>query len=188
MIPKGLLTHIGLVGISLVMIFTFVKPRFDAIGAAQSKIGTYKEELQKVSSVNNKLSQLVASIENIPSTDRDRLLRYMPDTVDTIAVPRDIKVIADTVGVILKDIKYEGIEKVGRADESSVDKPEIHIFSLSFESSYDQIKTVIDTLERNAYPLEIHELSINKIEGGFLAVSMKVYTYGIVPTLEITTP
>jgi hypothetical protein len=116
----------------------------------------------------------------------------MPNTVDTIAVPRDITLITSETGVLVKDIKYDGPQKlvVGEAVSSPIGgNPDVHIFSLSVEGSYSQIKKLLTDFEQNAYPIEVHELKISaQKEGGFLSASMKLYTYNrALPTKEVST-
>jgi hypothetical protein len=123
----------------------------------------------------------------------------MPDSVDTVAVPRDIKVIADKTGLILGQIKYVGPEEplaaatfvdpsmVSAVSPTSYD-PEAHTFAVEFEASYEQIKQFLGDLEKNAYPLEVHDLVIEQTEGGFLSVDMKVVTYDRVKPLPPVDP
>lgn len=188
MMPTGLFSQLALIVLSLGIIFTYIQPTLDSIKNTQNTIGIYQTEREKVASVNAKLDRVASSLNSINADDQRRLLTYMPDAVDTVAVPRDIKAIADKAGVILKQIKYLGPQEantdaaytdpslLAAAPDTSRDS-EAHYFTVEFEGSYDQIKQVLGDCERNAYPLEVHGLTIEETEGGFLTVSMKVVTY-----------
>jgi hypothetical protein len=180
MIPKGLFSQIAIILLSGLIIFTYVKPSLLATKTIQDKITLYQQQRQKVSTVNGKLATLKSSVDTVGEDDKHRLLTYMPNTVDTIAVPRDLTFIADEAGVVVNDIKYVGLQKpiVGEATIVSPDGvPDMHVFELSVQGSYTQIKQLLVDLEQNAYPLEVHDLKMAKREGGFLTASLKIYTY-----------
>jgi hypothetical protein len=193
MMPTGLFSQIALIILSVGIIFTYIKPALSEIGTTQDNIVVYQSERQKVSDVNQKLDRVTNSINAISSEDKLRLVTYIPDQVDTVAVPRDLKAIADSTGVVLSQIKYEGPESAP-APPTFVDptqlsttptfsslEPEAHAFSFKFEASYEQVKAVLQAVEKNAYPLEVHDLTIENSEGGFLSVTMKIITYDRLP-------
>jgi hypothetical protein len=188
MMPTGLFSQIALVVLSLGIIFTYVKPAFDEIKTKQDTIASYQTEYAKVSDVSAQLSTVSAKLNTVSSDDKRRLLTYMPDQVDTVGVPRDIKAIADRSGILLKQVAYDGPEQ--SAEEAAYTDPavaapttnplfdsEAHTFEVEFESTYEQLKSFVTDLERNAYPLEVHELVAKELDGGFLEVLMKVVTY-----------
>ena len=181
MIPNGLFTQIGIAVLSVGIIVSYIRPTFTNIAVKQDQIAVYQVERAKVSEVNTQLSSFMSTISNISPTDNRKLLTYMPDTVDVIGVPRDIEFITEEVGVLLKQISYEGLEDIRYGDEEDPAtslRPLPYLFSVSFEGSYEQIKGVLQLLEQNEYPLEVRELDINKVEGGFLAASLTLATYG----------
>jgi hypothetical protein len=192
MIPYGLFSQILFLLLSIALIFTYIKPTLAEIDTTQDAIETYVVEIDKVSSVNAKLANLMSSYSSISQADRLRLLSYMPDEVDTIAVPRDLFAIATQAGVIIRQIEYGGsLNGVGSEITSDLaafdpaavpvvstsNEPEKHQFNISFEGSYAQVKMVLALMEENAYPLEVQELDITKSEGGFLTVAMDITTY-----------
>ena len=180
MIPIGLFSQLMIIVLSVLIIFTYVKPSLTEMKSTQDTIATYEQEQTKVADVNEKLSRHTSAVENISDEDTRRLLSYMPNEVDTIAVPRDIKAMTDEVGVILKDIKYQGASKppIGEAvADQQITLPKAHIFNLMVEGSYSQLKQLFTRFEQNAYPLEVRELTITKQEGGFLQATMQLQTY-----------
>jgi hypothetical protein len=193
MMPTGLFSQIALIILSVGIIFTYIKPALGEIGTTQDTIVVYQTERQKVSDVNQKLDQVTSSVNTVSSEDKLRLVTYIPDQVDTVAVPRDLKAITDSVGAILLQVEYEGPE-TATAAPSFVDpsllpsapafsslEPEAHVFNFEFEASYEQVKSVLQAIEKNAYPLEVHDLTIQNAKGGFLSVTMKVVTYDRLP-------
>jgi hypothetical protein len=193
MMPTGLFSQIALIVLSLGIIFTYIKPALSEIGTLQDSITVYQTERQKVANVNQKLERVSSAVNAVSTDDQRRLLTYIPDQVDAVAIPRDLNSIAQTAGVILSQIKYEGPQESSEPP-SFVDpsllpvspvfldfKPEPHVFTFEFEASYEQIKVVLAAIEKNAYPLEVHEMTVEKTEGGFLSVKMKLITYDRLP-------
>jgi hypothetical protein len=182
MIPKGLLMQIAITILSVGIIASYVKPTFDLIDKNQNQIGVYKEELVKVAEVNDKLSKLSASMSSIDAADQKRLLTYMPDTVDTIVVPRTLEAIAKESGVILRKVSNESedsnkssVEEVATSDPTL--QPKAVMFTMGVEGSYAQLKKLLQLLEQNDYPLEVTSLKITKLDGGFLGVTLTITTY-----------
>jgi len=179
MIPKGLFTQIGMLILSVVIIVTYVQPAFTKIGIVQDNIKNYIEERQKVESVNVKLTDLLNRISNVSNTDRSKLLRYLPDSVDEIAVQRDLVIVSNEAGVKYKDVNFVGVEEIknNRDLEASANLPRAYTFSLSVEGSYEQIKNLFLLMEQNNYPLEVQGLGIKKSKEGFLMAEIQLATY-----------
>lgn len=160
------------------ILFSYVQPTFAKIGLTQNAIQRYQIERQKVSDVNQKLADLVAKVNNIPTEDQRALMTYMPDTVDHVAVSRDFFTIAKTSEVYLASVRYEGAVLSTFVDQSeSKDNPVLHAFNLNVSGTYDQIKTFLSLLEQNNYPLEVHNLKIVGAKTGALNAEIKVITY-----------
>lgn len=180
MIPKGLFTQIAMIALSIGIAFFYIEPTFSNISKMQDDINLYRTERQKVNSVNEQLASLVNRLDSVPAIDQRKLLVYMPDQVDTIAVPRILQNIARETGILFRQVDYgEVLDENIEAYESTapIDYPVPHAFYLTLQGTYPQIKQTIALLEQNEFPLEVHELSISVLEGGFLNVTMMVVTY-----------
>lgn len=188
MIPYGLLSQISLIVVAAALTITYIKPTFETISNVQDKISTYQEEKTKVAAVNQTLAALVKEVDSVSLDDHKRLLTYMPDEVDTIAVPRDIEAIATDAGVLIRNIDYEGALKLPTSAEGVSDQnaPEPHSFVIQFEGSYEQLKKILSSFEQNHYPLEVSEMEVRKKEGGFLDTTLKLITYDrTLPSTEV---
>lgn len=177
---KGMISQIGMVVISAGVIFTYLKPAFGEMTKIQENIQTYKTEIDKVVSVNSQLAGFLTRKESVSADDQRRLLTYMPDSVDGIAVSRDLYLIALQSGVLYKDVNYSGpvdVEPAGDDAASETLRPKGYGLSLSVEGTYEQIKNLFRLIEMNNYPLEIQGVTIGKLEGGFLSVELDLVTY-----------
>lgn len=191
MIPNGLFTQIGILILSLGIIFTYVKPTFSEIAQVQNKIESYQIERDKVKEVNDELERQISVLESVSATDHRKILTYMPDEVDPIAVMRDLTFMTDESGVVLVDIADEGIvDKTSEVDSlyyadtfdpyaasPEVTAPTERSFSMSVKGSYSQIKDLLDTMSTNDYLLEVNTLNIVATEGGFLTSEFLISVY-----------
>ncbi len=180
MISKGLFTYLAMIALAVGIAIFYIEPTFSGISKMQDDIALYQEEQKKINQVNNQLAVLVGQLEGVPSSDQNKLLTYLPDQIDTIAVSRTLQIIAQQSGVLLENVSYGKVDQksIDEAEQSGVtDFPVPHTFSVSVQGTYRQIKTMLGLLEKNEYPLEVHELEIGVVQGNFLSVEMTVVTY-----------
>lgn len=179
MIPKGLFTQIAMIVVSVGILITYVQPTFGEISSIQDDIEVYEEERAKVSAVNQQLAQLVERLETVSAEEQRALLTYIPNEVDAIAVPRDLQFIAEEAGVLYKQVSYLEVADGLFSDDQIEDEgfPVPHAFSVEIEGTYSQIKDFLELLEQNNYPLEVHEMNVQVIEGGILGVDLRIVTY-----------
>lgn len=180
MMHKGLFSQIAMIALSVGIVFFYIEPTFTEISDTQDQITMYQTEREKVSDVNRTLASLVERLKQVPSQDQIKLLTYIPDAVDPVAVSRILQFIADDAGVLFRKVDYQGVKQayVDDAEEEGLsDYPTPHEFSVDIQGTYDQVKEAIAMIEKNEFPLEIHELEVEVLEGGFLNVSMIIVTY-----------
>jgi hypothetical protein len=188
MIPKGLFAQIAMVLVSIAIIVTYVQPAFSEIGEVQDSIAVYRQERDKVLQVNGQLKALLETQKSVSLVDQNKLLTYMPDAdnIDTIAVPRDLALIALQAGVLYRSAAFEGANETNIPEPAtdgtmSVDTlsqyPKPYVFSFSVEGTYNQLKNLFLLMEQNHYPLELTSLTVRKVDGSFLTVNMQLTTY-----------
>jgi hypothetical protein len=182
MIQKGLFSQIVIVIISVALIMTYIQPTLAGIADKQDDIQVYNNEAENVIRVNSRLNQLVTDLESVSQGDRERLRTYLPTTIDEVVVMRHLLLISERAQVAYLDSQYNGDINLPFGDEE-IDLI-AHSFSLSVEGSYQQIKELIRLIELNEYPLEIHNLSINQLNGFFLGVSFDLVTYQYDPDVN----
>ena len=188
MIPRGFYTQIATIILAGAIIITYVKPAFESIGLMQDDIEVYQIERDKVVAVNSRLAELVSDVDSVTKDEKNRLSVYLPDTIDEIAVQRDIWSIVQLSEVFFSALSYEGASETTQSDPDTVSAegqsvilPQPHEFSLSVEGTYGQVKNLLSLLEQNEYPFELRNVSIQPIEGGFLTVELQLFTYSYRP-------
>lgn len=177
MIGNSLLTQGIVLVLALAIIFTYIKPTLAEIGIRQDEIAQTKTELETITAVNIRLNDLVKAVEAIPQVDKTALYAYLPDTVDEVKVLKDLSSMAAIVGIAVRDLSYEGEEKINEAAEDAAVKPIPHVFKISTAGSYEKLKQFLLFLEQNKYPLEVTTLAITPIEGGYLELGLGIVTY-----------
>lgn len=188
MIPSGLLTQIGILIISVAIIFTYIKPAFGSISEKQDNIAAYKEEKKKVIAVNSRLAELVSQIESIDSESKYKIMTYLPDKFDEISVQRDIRFMLDKLGIVYKSLSLEDKRRQNGGTNSQqdddvkpdIDRPQPHVISLEVSGDYEQLKELLALLESNAYPLELSSLKVSPSSSGVdldITMDLIVYTY-----------
>ncbi len=93
---------------------------------------------------------------------------------------RLLQIIAKESGVLFQNVGYSEVvdEYISDAEQSGeADFPVPHAFSVTVEGTYNQIKTMLGFLEKNEYPLEVHDLEIGVVQGNFLSAQISVVTY-----------
>lgn len=162
--------QIGLVVVSLVLIFIYIEPTFTKIGLLQDDVFEYQDAVTKAEELNNQLASLVRQERSYSVQDREALETFLPDQVDTAQVMRDLEALF---------VDYEvAVESVTSADQEDSEQGEFYLedqdleevpdskvlqhqdFSVSIVDSYENVKKFLALIESNAYPLEVVKMSL----------------------------
>lgn len=176
----GLISQVLTVGLSVAIALLYIKPTYEEVAQIQTDISDYREQTAKIEKVNEELQRHVAAQASVSPTDAQKLATYMPRFVDEIAVMRDLQFIANESGIIFKAVGYNGETNDALADaagETNTLDPTGYEFSLVAEGTYSQVKGLLSLLEQNEYPLEVHQMAVSPLEGGFLTVDLILVTY-----------
>lgn len=201
MFAKGLFTNLLLIAISVGIFITYLRPTFAEIETDQDSVALYEQELTKVQSVNARLNQLASEADQLATDDRQRMYTYLPNEIDTIAVQRDLYLMAETVGVTLVGLAAvteggDGYQAEAPAAEMAEGTPlersllVPHTFEIEFSASYDLLKSFLSALEQNHYPLHVSALNITSspsgsedeeaaLAAGELRITMSLTTYAL---------
>lgn len=174
----SLVSQFLVLGLAIAIVFLYTQPTLENIGSTQSQITQYKSQQAKISKVNADLAGHIATIESISQQNVSRLVAYAPVDVDSIAVMRDIELMAEQVGLTLSRIEQSSVQEAVTDqlfDEtplsSAVD------FTIEVTTTYEQLKQLLALFAQNAYPLEVHEMTVDPLEGGFIVASIQLVTY-----------
>lgn len=176
MIGNSLLTQVLIAGVAIGIIITYIQPTLAEIGVRQDEIEKTRQELENITAVNQRLAALYAQVNAIPQSDQAALLTFLPDQVDEVQVLKDLSLMTSEVDVFVNSLTYDGPTEFLGGD-ASIERPFAHSFSLSFLSSYEQMKNLLLRLEQNNYPLTVDSLNVSPNEGGLLSISLTLHAY-----------
>lgn len=195
MTPTSLFSQILMVIVAGVVGAMYISPTIGSIKATQDSTELYQQELVKISNVNTLLSSQVAKVDSVPLDAKQALLKFVPDSIDEIMIMKDIRLILIQAGLEPSTLVYGSGGDSGQSNgnqsnqelmEMSASLPYItHDFSVSFESAYDQLKTLFDLLETSDYLLQISSMGILPAESGLINVDMTLQAFSRVVDSQV---
>lgn len=187
--------NLALIIISIVIGLTYVQPTFNEMKLTQDETAEYQEAIKNANSFTAELARLQGQLDRLNPADVAALAVYLPESVDAVAVMRDIKFIVESslmsfegVAAAAGDTALEPINVIGADDEEedfslrgAAEETELitHQFTLTVTGSYTQLKSLLEAFERNEYPLEVVELNFSAGEGSLLSYTLTLETYSL---------
>ena len=174
----SLFTQIGMIVVAVIITVLYIKPTVANIRSTEETTATYSAEADKVSDVNKMLSEQVAKVNSVTSADGEALKRYMPDSVDEVAVMKDLSAIFTALNIPLTALTA-GTAAVLSGDSATDQTSHLttHSFTVGATMSYPELKKLLSALEVNNYLLQIDSLKVTPSESGDLAVSLSLSTF-----------
>lgn len=185
------ITQIGMVVVAVIIVLMYIQPKISSIRGIQDLTTKYEIETQNVSQINEDLKNKITSIEAINPQDTQALVRFMPDSVDEIAVLKDLSLILESQAVSFFDVAFKG-SSVGKQTTEDVvneyNSANEYAFTLSFESTYTQLKNILSQIEANNYLLQVANLKISEGTQGSLKVDLNLISFARASTTAVVAP
>ncbi len=185
------ITQIGMVVVAVIIVLMYIQPKISSIRGIQDLTTKYEIETQNVSQINEDLKNKITSIEAINLQDTQALVRFMPDSVDEIAVLKDLSLILESQAVSFFDVAFKG-SSVGKQTTEDVvneyNSANEYAFTLSFESTYTQLKNILSQIEANNYLLQVANLKISEGTQGSLKVDLNLISFARASTTAVVAP
>lgn len=180
--------QIVLIIISLVIIFTYIRPTFTEMKETQIETEEYKVALRSAEAFKQELASLLSEVDRFSTSELRLLERYIPDEIDTIATMRDIETILNNNNMGLNSLTSESTEEQdpvmmnpaqGQEFSNGNKSFELYVqtFELSASGTYEQFKMLLQDFEKNAYPLEISSIDFEPGEGTLYTFDITLETY-----------
>jgi hypothetical protein len=176
----SLLTHMGMIAIAVAIVLIYIQPKISSIRDTQDLITSYEIETEKVSQVNESLRAKIAAIDSIAPDDLQALARFVPATIDEISVLKDMEAILVSQSIDDFEIAYKGNNAGQSSDEevtSEYGPVTENYFSASFETDYQQLKSLLALVETNDYLMQITNLKISEAADDLVKVDMSLTTF-----------
>lgn len=185
MITNSPIIQLFMVILAVAIVLLYIQPTVEAIRATQDQTAVYQSELDRVTAVNDMLQRHINTINTLPLSDVQALERYIPTTIDEIAVMRDLRLLVSEVGINLTTLKYGGpvTPTAGEEVTGTGSAPSAALiplgFSLGVETTYDGLKNLLRALEINNYQLTVTSADIAPGEDDLLLVTLELVAYAL---------
>lgn len=176
--------------IGLFVVFT--NPGYKEIGSLRVVQAAYDQALNNSQQLLKVRNDLMVKFNNFSTTDKDRLTKLMPDTVDNIRLIIDMQNIALTHGMTLKDIKYDARAQ-SNADTAAAargpatpgqlatNQKDYGTFELEFSvtGSYTNFLSFIGDVEQSLRIVDIESVTFQAADAGSSSMKyvIRVRTY-----------
>ena len=189
--------QIILIVIAVVIVTMVIRPKFAEIQSDQNEIASYGQAVDKADAYNALLQEKLNKANNFPRADRIALDKYLPASIDTARVSRDISNIAKKHGLLVQELSsseeqtitvslgdvnvtQNAQRKEGTLANEAQNELSAKNFTVEVIGGYTQMKLMLQDIERNAYPLHITEFSFDSNGESVLhKFSLKLETYAL---------
>lgn len=204
------LVQLALIGISMVVVFVYIKPTFASISEVQDEIAEYAAVISNVEEFNRQLRQLIQQEQTFSVADREALDRFLPNNIDPLQVMLDLETIIGKTDFKITSLGMGGgddgdnsqqqvratSEEMQGSIEESMSLLRYQEFSLDGSGTYDDLKDLLQLLEANAYVFEVADLTLAPVseegsenqtvisavsDGYSVSMTLRVYSLTSVP-------
>lgn len=174
-----------LIAISITAFFFYVNPMYTDVKALRASVADYDKALSRAKELQKTRDDLVSAYNAIPKDDIDRIVKFLPNSVDNIELILQIQQIASIHGMAIKDINFTPpAESDSEAPDPRVKANTANafgVFELDFKTSasYDQFIAFLKDLEQNLRLIDTSSISFSvpqptKVKTG---VDLNTYDY-----------
>ena len=169
----SLLTQITLIGLSVIIFVTVIKPMFASISVIQDERLVYEDAVDKAQQFNMKLDELISIRDSFREEDMEKLRTFLPAEIDTMQVMRDVEAFFATTGVKLTGIALDGessgndaqvyIDEFGQEQVSTESQLNYQDVKVTFSGTYEEMLQILNLSERNETLLEVTKFTFGTI-------------------------
>lgn len=186
---------IVIIGISIIVFFTFTKPIYEDIPALTAEVNSYDEALNNSKALENERDKLTSKYNAISKEDLDKLEKLLPDNIDNIRLILELEKVAAPYGMVLKDVKYNAGESdstslatggvaAGGAPRGAVQKDyKVLTMDFSVSGNYNNFLNFTRDLESNLRIIDISSVTFSSEvdpktnAGGLYKYNFTIKTY-----------
>lgn len=183
----NLISSIILIIISIGTFFIYIDPNYQgknlssgkqSVLELQAEDAKYQDALTYTTQIGERRDTLQSKKANFNTDDLDRLEKLLPDNIDNIKLVIDMNRIAQSHGLVLKNIKLDTTAKL-ETGKIGQDNSKYGTVGLSFSvsSSYDNFQNFLGDLEKSLRLVDITDLSVSGNDTGVYDFSVGLKTY-----------
>ncbi len=166
--------------ISFGMFYTFINPQYAKVQALRAEADQYDSILDNAKELEAKRDELLVTYQSIPRQDLERVMKVVPDNIDTVRLALDFDSIAAKYGISIKKIDTDTQEKTNNATviETAGGLPyEVVTVSFSFVATYENFRKFMEDIESSLRIIDIQSVSFTSSESGLYDFSVSINTY-----------
>jgi Tfp pilus assembly protein PilO len=187
-----LLTPILAFIVAFTLFFTFIQPTIDEYKKIDTEVSDYMQALDSADRLQQRVNELIADKNAIPQSDYERLMTFLPNSIDEVGVVLTLDDLASRSNLALDQISVQSSRTRGgssqqnavaemafdddqdsssqaeqtRADGTVVRKPtdsiESVMLTFSVTGEYQDFRTFIAELEKSLLLMDIVQLTISE--------------------------
>lgn len=170
---------------ALGLTFGYTNPKYSAAHIAgdlnrksvkelQAEKLKYEAALVKTAEIEEARQGLLTKYNTVTKEDRERLLKIVPDTIDSVRLIIDVNNIAAGYGMSLSDISLTEQQTVSTRKDGAAAGSNLTtlpsrsssyvVFSFSVQGSYGNLISFLSSMEKSLRILDITDVSIDSVE------------------------
>lgn len=171
-----IITPVILITVSIVGFLMFTNPLYQNISLLREQSGSYDEALNNSKALENERDKLTQKYNSIDPDNLTKLKKMLPDNVDNIRLILEIEKVAAPYSMVLRDVKYDTLQKQDRAgssagivntDEDQSMRKDYGAWSLEFSTTgtYNNFINFVRDLEKNLRIVDISSITFSSVSG-----------------------
>jgi hypothetical protein len=176
-----------LIGVTIAGFFTFTSPYYEGVLLNREQVASYNEALSNSKALEAERDKLTQKYNSFDTEDLSKLHKLLPDNVDNIRLILEKEKIASPYGMVLKDVKYDAVNKDNATTQegaAKVSKPSSNkdygTWNLEFstQGTYSNFVNFVKNLENNLRVVDISSIQFSSNADSGLSPSLsEVYKY-----------
>jgi len=161
----GLITPIMLVAISVGAFMFYIDPTYAEIRTLQSDVEKHNEALTKANELRQIRTELSDKRKEIGDDKIERLLKLIPNNLDSVRLILDLDALAIRYGMRLADLTLEEKpDAVPQGELASVDVNKYNSINIGFsvKGTYKDVRAFIRALESSLRLVDIESISFGQ--------------------------
>ncbi len=163
--------------------FMYTKPTYDGVQGLKAQGEQYDAALEKASELQKLKQSLLEKYNSFTQSDRDRILKMLPDHVDNVALILDLDNLAAKFKMPIANVDVSTPASAGTTagaigPASSLQKYDSVTIKFSTAGTYEDFLALLKDLESALRVVDLVSLSLTP-GGGGLGANAAYYTYDV---------
>ena len=166
--------------LSLGIFYTYISPQYGAAQELAAQAAEYRAIVENVARIGEARANLQTVYESIPLTEKERIMKVLPSSIDAVGLSRDLDTIAAQYGISIKSVQVDTAADPTAPSSLTSDsgRPyERAKVSFSFVSNYANFTKFLSDVEKSLRIMDVKTLTFQVTEAGLYEHQVVVETY-----------